>query len=247
MKILPLLCLATLTLVPIAGADVSIVQSIESNSGTNSVGVKIKGDRARIEVTPNSSMIVDSKTGEVITLMHDQKAYLRFDKKKVKEVSEQIKAKAKEENAPLEIATPKPTGKTEKINGYDTEEYRAETPRYKASYWVAKKYPDYQTILRQMKLLQNGIFAMVRQSMPEYYDFPGMPLRTKIKFPGKVEVTTTISSISQDQIPDSEFVAPADYFQMQLPEWHSGTPPPNLNPAGEASTPGSVPSSSPAP
>ena len=231
MKILPLLWLATFSVVSIANADLSIVQSIDSNAGNRKVGLKIKGDRARIEVGPGSSMIVDSKSGDVITLMHDQKSFLRFNKEKTKKISDQIRARANEPDASLEIATPKPTGKTEKINGYETEEYSAETPKYKASYWVAKTYPDYQAILKQMKLLQNGIFSLVRKAMPEYYEFPGMPLRTKIKFPGQVEVTTTVASISQAPIPDSEFTVPADYSEVKLPEWQAGTPPPNVNPA----------------
>jgi hypothetical protein len=65
---LPLFCLATFTFVPIAGADLTIVQSIESNTGAHKVNLKIKGERARVEVevNPNVSMIVDSKSGEVI-------------------------------------------------------------------------------------------------------------------------------------------------------------------------------------
>ena len=171
-------------------------------------------------------MIVDSKNGEVMTLRHDQKSVLRFDREKAKQMGDRMKAKLKDTDSSLEIATPKPTGKEEKINGYEAEEYTAETPKYKASYWVAKTYPDFQVILNQMKLLQKSIFASVRRAMPEYYDFPGLPIRTKIKFHDEPEVTTTITSVSQAPLPDSDFSAPAGYSEMQLPEWHAGTPPP---------------------
>ena len=105
--------------------------------------------------------------------------------------------------------------------------YVAETQKYRASYWVAKIYPDYQVILRQMKLLQNAAFAAVRKPMPDYYDFPGLPIRTKITLQGQQEATTTIVSISQAPIVDSEFTVPADYAEIHLPgfELRGAVPP----------------------
>ena len=244
MKILPLFALATFAFLPIAGADLAIVQSIESDTGTHKVSLKIKGERARVEVevAPNRSMIVDSKSGEVITLMHDQKSVLRFDREKAKKMGDRI---LKDTDSSLEIATPKPTGKKDKIIGYEAEEYTAETPKYKATYWVAKTYPDFQAIANQMKLLQKSIFASVRKAMPEYYDFPGLPIRTKIKFHDQPEVTITITSVSQAPLPDSDFSEPDGYSETQLPEWHAGTPPPNFNPANESKT--STPVATPTP
>lgn len=225
MKILPLFCLAIFTLLPIARADLTIVQSIESSAGVNKLTLKIKAERARIDMNPKSSMIVDSKSGDVITLMHDQKTVLRLSAEKAKEIANQVRARRKGTESALVIVTPKPTGKKQRINGYEVDEYTAETPQYRATYWVAKGYPDYQTILRQLKLLQGDIFAAVRRPMPEYYDFPGLPIRTKIKLKSEEEVTITIASISQTPIPDSELAVAAGYSEVKLPEWHSGPPP----------------------
>ena len=216
--------------VPMASADLTILQSIESSAGTNKVTIKIKGERARIEVNPKSSMIVDAKSGEVITLIPEQKAVMRLSAEKARALGNKARTILKDSDTSLEIATPKSTGKKEKINGYEAEEYVAETPRYRASYWVAKSYPDYQTILRQMKLLQNNAFAAVRKAMPEYYDFPGLPIRTKIKLQGLEEATTTITSISQASIPDSEFVVPPDYAEIHLPDLELHKPVPPLAP-----------------
>lgn len=212
-----LFAVALIGFLPVAGADLTVVQSIESSAGTNKVTIKIKGERARIEVNPKSSMIVDAKSGEVITLIPEQKAVMRLSPEKAAALANKARTLLKDTDTSLQIATPKPTGKKEKINGYEVEEYTAETPKYKATYWVAKSYPDYQTILRQMKLLQNSAFASARKPMPEYYDFPGLPIRTKIKLQGQEEATTTITSISQGSIPDSEFVVPPDYAEIHLP------------------------------
>ena len=233
MKMLPLICLATFAFLPIAGADLTIVQSIESSAGTNKATIKIKGERARIDVNPKSSMIVDTKSGEVITLMPEQKALMRLSREKAKDFANKARTLLKDTETSLEIATPKPTGRKEKINGYEAEEYVAETPKYRASYWVAKSYPDYQATLRQMKLLQNNAFASVRKPLPEYYDFPGLPIRTKIKLQGQPEATTTIISISQSPVPDSEFVSPADYAEIKLPAFDLRGPVPPMAPEPE--------------
>jgi hypothetical protein len=226
MKISPLF-FASFAFLPIARADLTVVQSIETSAGTNTVTLKIKGERARIEANPKSSMIVDAKSGEVVTLIPEQMAVMRLSGEKARVLGNKARTLLKDTDTSLEIATPKPTGRKEKINGYEAEEYVAETPKYRATYWVAKRYPDYQTILRQMKLLQNNIFASVRKTMPEYYDFPGLPIRTKIKLQGQEEATTTITSISIGSIPDSEFVVPSDYAEIHLPDFepHGPVPP----------------------
>lgn len=237
MKFLPLFCLATFLFLPMAGADVSIVEKIESNGATNNVYIKIKGERARIQANPKYSMIVDSRTGDVIALTHEQKAMQHLSAEKARALGDKFRQLAKDTDTSLEIATPKPTGKKQKINGYEAEEYVAETPKYKATYWVAQKYPDYETILGQMKLLQGSAFKSVRRQMPDYYDFPGLPIRTKIKLQGQQEATTTITSVSQDPIPDSEFEAPSDYAEMRLPdmEVHANPPAPAAASPSEAS------------
>ena len=78
---------------------------------------------------------------------------------------------------------PKPTGKKETINGYETQEYVSDSPKFHASYWVATTYPDYANILQQMSVLQKGAFASITKGMPDYHALPGMPLRTHVKIP----------------------------------------------------------------
>jgi len=216
---LSLFLVALLGVLPMASADLTVVQSIETGGSVNRVTTKIKGDRARVDVNPESSMIVDTKTGEVVTLMPKQKAVLRLSAEKARDLGNKARALLKDTDNSLEIATPKPTGKKEKINGYEAEEYIAETKNYQASYWVAKTYPDYQVILRQLKLLQSGAFTAVRKPMPDYYDFPGLPIRTKMTLQGQQEATTTIVSVSQAPIVDSEFTVPAGYAEIHLPEF----------------------------
>src|SRR5689334_9951088 len=140
MKLL-LFFIALLAVLPMASADLTVVQSIEAGGSTNKVTTKIKGERARIDISPESTMIVDTKTGEVITLMPKEKAVLRLSAEKARELGNKARTLVKDMDSSLEIATPKSTGKKEKINGYEAEEYVAQTPKYQATYWVAKSYP----------------------------------------------------------------------------------------------------------
>ena len=235
---LSLFFFAFIGVLSIARADLTVVQSIEAGGSTNRVTIKIKGERARIEINPESSMIVDTKTGEVITLMPKDKSVLRLSAEKAKDLAYKGSVLRKDIDTSIEIVTPKPTGKKDKINGYEAEEYVAETPKYRATYWVAKTYPDYQVILRQMKLLQNPAFASARKPMPDYYDFPGLPIRTKITLQGLPEATSTIVSVSQASLADSEFNVPADYAEIHLPEFElRGPVPPGPVPPAAPPTP----------
>ncbi len=200
-----------------ARADLTVVQKMEGTEGLNKITFKIKGDKARVEVSPQITTIVDAKTGELTTLMNDQKTVMRISGERAKAMAEMAKTFVKQE-AP-EQALPKPTGRKEKIAGYETEEYVTESPKYKATYWVAKTYPDYQSILQQMSLLQRGAFAEITKGMPDYHALPGLPLRTKIKTPGQAEITSTIESVSLAPLPASDFGVPAGYTEMKLPDF----------------------------
>ncbi len=230
MKLLRLILLAALAGSAAARADLTIVQKIEGSEGTNRITLKIKGDKARVEINPQITTILDGKTGELTTLLNDQKKVMRISGERAKAMAEMAKTLVKE-NAP-DNAKPLATGKTEKINGYETEEYVSTSPKYHTSYWVAKDYPNYQSILQQMGVLQNGAFAAIRKGMPDYHDLPGLPLRTEIKIDGK-DVTSTLESLSTDPVPDSAFSVPADYTELKMPDFLGGKQPAPPQPGPE--------------
>ena len=232
MKLLRLLLLASLvwSAATAARADLTIVQKIEGSDGTNKITLKVKGDKARVEINPQITTILDAKSGDLTTLLHDQKKVMRISGERAKAMTEMAQGLAKE-NAP-ENAKPVATGKKEKINGYETEEYVADSPKYHTSYWVAKDYPNYQSILQQMSVLQSGAFAAIRKGMPDYHDLPGLPLRTDIKMDGKV-ITSTLESVSSDPVSDSAFAIPSDYTEMKMPDFLNGNKPPPTQPGQE--------------
>lgn len=217
MKSFRLVAFASLALLSTVHADLTIVQKVDGTEGLHRITMKVKGDKARVEVSPQITTIIDAKTGAIINLLNDKKMVMRISGDKAKAMAEMAKTFVTDE-APTQ-APPKPTGKKEKINGYDTEEYVTDSPKFHASYWIAPAYPDYQNILKQMAVLQKGAFASITKGMPNYNALPGFPLRTHVKIPDQPEVTSTIESVSLAPLPDSDFTAPAGYSEMKLPDF----------------------------
>ena len=69
MKVLRLSVLLAACLILNARADLTIVQKVEGAGPVADMTVKIKGEKARIDATPQISTIIDGKTGEMINLM----------------------------------------------------------------------------------------------------------------------------------------------------------------------------------
>ena len=69
--------------------------------------------------------------------------------------------------------------------------------------------------------------------MPEYTDFPGVPIRTVIEVGGN-KVVTTITSIKQDALAASEFEIPKDFQELKKP---LDTAPPPVETLSPAATP----------
>lgn len=198
-----------------AFGDLTIVQKVEGIGPVTQMTMKIKGDKARIDVSPQMAMIFDAKTGELINLMRDQKMVLRTSADKIRAAAEMMgKSRGQKESAekPKIVAT----GKKETLNGYQTEQYTCDAPQYKATYWIASSYPDGGTILKQLQAIKMDALSGPNNHMPDYRDFPGVPVKTVVSVNGR-EVITTLDSIKQDVLSDTEFTVPGDYKEMNLP------------------------------
>jgi hypothetical protein len=216
MKI-PGLCLVlTATLSLTARGDFTIVQKIEGSGSVTQITIKLKGDKARIEVNPQVTTIIENKNGDMLNLMNREKKFLRISADKSKAIAEMAtKYAGKTQSAP-ETAKLVATGRKEMINGYEAEEYVREAPSFKASYWIAAKLPDSTAILKQLQAIIPSAWNDVAKGMLDYRDFPGLPLRTKVKANGK-EITSTIISIKQELLSDEEFSVPKDFQEMTIP------------------------------
>ena len=208
-------------------ADLTIVQSVEGMGPVSQMTMKIKGDKARIDVSPQMTMIFDAKKGEMISLMREQKMVVRMPADKMKAAADLIRKSNGKESAekPKIVAT----GKKETVNGYETEQYVCEMPNFKATYWVATNYPDGASILKQLQAIKMDALSGQSGHMPDYRDLTGVPVKTVISAGGK-EMTTTLNSIKQDALSDAEFAVPADFKEMNMPDILGGMKAPSSAP-----------------
>jgi len=225
-----LFSIITFGLLVSARGDLTIVQRVEGTGQNGDVTVKIKGDKERIDAPSQPTRIIDGKTGELTDLMNNKKSFVRISAAQIKAAAETIN-KFDGDKKP---AAPKltPTGKKETINGYETEEYVYERPQFKASFWVTTKYPDAAGILKQMQAPISGAWKPSNMGMPDYTDFPGLPLKTVISV-GDNKVVTTIMSIKNDSVSAAEFDIPKDFQELKRPI--EAAPPPVESPANSPS------------
>ncbi len=211
--------------------DLTLVQKVEGSGSVKQITTKLKGDKARVEVSPEVTTIIDNKSGEMLNLMNSKKKFLRISAEKSKAIAELASKYGGGPASASEKSKLTPTGKKEMINGYEAEEYVRESPSLKESYWIALKYPDSAAIVKQLQAIIPTAWNDIAKGMLDYRDFPGLPLRTIIKTGGK-EIISTVTSIKQNPLSEAEFSVPKDFQELKVPnlqemssEKPSATPP----------------------
>ena len=194
-------------------ADFTIVQKVEAKGGTSEVTLKLKADKIRMEATPQITMIVDGKNGDTITLMNAQKKYLRISGDKAQVIAELA---TKYGGTTSEKSKLVATGKIMTIDGYEAEEYTAETKLFKARYWIAPGFPDSAAIMKQLQAVIPAAWNDVAKGMMDYRDLPGFPLRSHVMI-GDDEITSTVVAVKRDPLSDAEFTVPKDFQEMKVP------------------------------
>ena len=196
-----------------ARADFTVVQKVEAKGKAHEITLKVKGDKIRMEATPEMTMIVDGKTGDILTLMNTQKKIVRISGDKAKAIAE-LKAKYGGGNAekPKLVAT----GKKMTVNGYEAEEYVAESKTFKARYWIAPSYPNSAAILKELQAIIPASWNDLAKGMVDYRELPGFPIRTEVTA-GNDEIISTVVAVKTDSLNDAEFLPPKDFEEMKIP------------------------------
>lgn len=220
-----ILFLAGLAVADAASADWVMVQRIEGmeTGAPAEMTLKIKDTKFRMDMPGGVSTIIDQTSGDAATLMHGQKMVMKIKGGDFEAIAKQLR-----QNAPAPAARPtlQPTGRKEKINGFDTAEYTCKMgDGSHASFWVAKDYPNYKPLLAAfLKLQESGPLRVGKDYGPTAEEFPGMPVRTVVDSAGK-KITTTLVSAKEQAVDAKEFAVPADYKEMPVPQFGApGTP-----------------------
>ncbi|MES2569289.1 MAG: DUF4412 domain-containing protein [Verrucomicrobiota bacterium] len=205
----------------LAFADLVIVQRVEGSMQSGTMTLKIKGDKSRADVAPELSTITDGASGEVITLMHVKKGFMRIPAERTRALREQME-KLQKAAQPKATEPPRltPTGKKEKIENRECEVFTWAGNGVNATYWVARDYPDHAAISQAMeKALNSGLSALSLQITPRQSDFPGMVIKTEMMIAGQ-KVTTTLVSVTNQEVETALFAVPPDYKELPTPEFN---------------------------
>jgi hypothetical protein len=211
----------------------------------NNMTIKIKGDKARIDVSPQLTTLLDGGTGQLLNLLNDQKTIVRIPPEKMKAIADMLNTVggSKEGSAKPRLTS---TGAREMINGYDTEQYTYDGPDFKATYWVAPNYPNGAAVLAQLQSIKSEFWDAANTKMPDFRDFPGLPIRMRMivtSLPAEpaehtaggtghpTEITTVVSGLSLNSIPDNQFIVPADFKEVPVPDVLSKTFHPSVSPS----------------
>ena len=199
MKTTALLLLLATTL---SRADLVMVQETAIGEVKDKTVMSIKGKMVRTDVGDKSSVIIDTETGNMISLMHEQKMAMKMD-------GAMMKA-AQAAAAPAgEIPQPVATGQKEKIGDYECEIYTLSNQGTETKMWIAKDYPGYDKLKTELAALKKmGGPAAANQK-----DLPGMAIKTETKA-GELTYVTTLVSLKSEPVDDKIFTPPADYKMM---------------------------------
>ncbi len=203
-----------------ARADLVLVQKVEGAGMLGEQTIKIKGEKSRTDLAQSVSVITDGATGGSTTLMHTGKVFLKVSPEQAKAMMEQLKQQGGSSTPPKL----QPTGKKEKVGDYDCEIYTINLGSLATTYWIAKDFPNYPSVLAQLEKFQAGsITAMGQGVMPEMKDFPGMVIKTEI-VKDKQKITTTLVSAKEEDVPASVFNIPANYKETTSPTLNFQSP-----------------------
>ena len=198
--ILPLLLSAVVS--TSAFADVTLIQDTLLNGISSRTTMMVKGDKVRTDNGTETSIIMDTANGDMITLMHEQKMMIKNNTKELQALAAPQKANDKIKVDDTKVTA---TGKTEKVDGYDCEIYLSENNGMVVKMWLSKTYPGQEKLREELKVMTKLSAPGTKQ--PE---LPGLALKTEYEQQG-LKFTTRLISISSDKIDDTKFAIPAGY------------------------------------
>ncbi|MFV0416601.1 MAG: DUF4412 domain-containing protein [Chthoniobacterales bacterium] len=205
-----------------AGIQVSQrVQVDGSNKMDTVITTMLEGDKMRVDMGEETSSIIDSKTGDVITLMHSQKMAMTLPKETI-DIAKQS-AKAMTGDLGKKSVSYKKTGQTEKINGFDCEEIIATMTDengkedQSATMWIASNAPLSDEMKKMFNNIGDQFGGLPSNSEAAIQELNGFPIRMIYKNPDGSITTITTLSIAEKDIPADSFEVPKSYRGMNLP------------------------------
>lgn len=206
-----------LTLLVAARADWTITQKVEGGMNSGQMTLRMKGDKARLDLNTQVTVLTDLNTGDSTTLNHTARVFMRVpghEAAMVRATALGVQAGA----PPPALAS---AGKKEKIGDYECEVFTWSIGEMKVTDWIAAGYPNFQPFLTALARFQNaGLARSAQPLMPPIESFPGMVLKRQMDHRGAV-TTMTILSGKEGAVDAKLFDIPKDYKEqpaLQLPK-----------------------------
>jgi hypothetical protein len=209
--------LFAMTLAIAARGDLTITQQIQKEGPPQEANVtmtmKIKGGKMRLDLNPQVSSIVDLKTGDMISLLHQQKLVMTIPGGLIKSL-QGAHAQEAAKSVGANPIPPKPTGRKETISGYACEEFETIANDMTVHLWLTKDLPNSEKLMSELSTLAG---ADPFRGLTKDQQLPGFPIRTVVDAKRLGKTTLTVVTVSESPIADSEFMVPDGYRTMQTP------------------------------
>lgn len=193
---------ATLLAVAPAFADITLVQETLLKGIASRTTMWIKGDKVRTDNGDTTSVIMDTGTGDMTTLMHEQKMKMTVNTKELAAQTKPTPGADKPVNGTKVTAT----GKTETVDGHACEIYLSENNGMVVKMWMAKDYPGGDKLREQLKVMEK----LAAPDAPKPAEIPGIALKTEYEQQG-LKFVTKLISLDDKPVDDAKFTIPADY------------------------------------
>jgi hypothetical protein len=197
-----------------AAADLTVVQKTEGAMNSGQMTLRIKGDKARADLSAQISMITDLTTGDTVSLNHSAKVMMRIpgtEAAKMRELSAGIKPNA-------EVPKLTPTQRKEKVDNRDCQVFTWRIGEVEVTDWIDPSYADWKTLLGELQRFQNaGLAASAQPLMPPLDQFPGMVIKREMNLKG-TKTTATLISVKMDPVDAKVFDIPEGYKEQTAPK-----------------------------
>jgi hypothetical protein len=201
-------------------ADLVLEQQSSDTNRTSVVILKLHADKMRLDQSDDHlSVIVDLRTRDSVTLLTTNKTYLQ---RYGADIKWKVELEKKNTGGTNEMdAMPAPainTGKSETVNGYDTEIYTwSGAHGLTETLWVAKNFPNFEAIRAELAKLDSfNDSGPHRNAQQKLSALPGMVLKSESVFDGH-KVTTTLVSVKVEPVKALLFELPVDYSPWNAP------------------------------
>jgi hypothetical protein len=213
MKKLFILSAVAVLCIQTAFADWIIVQKMTTDGKDMPMTLQSKGDKSRLDMGDQMSMILDTASSETVMFMHAQKMMMKISAENLKSITAMANQAAGGAEAP---AKPVATGQMEKVGEHECEIYTWSGKIGTGKFWVAKNFPDAKALNELQDKMTKSMGNPMASMVPQNSEFPGMVVKSEMDVMGK-KVISELVSAKQEPVSDDIFKAPEGYQEMKMP------------------------------